>query len=223
VNIFTQINNYASMAEAANVAETPAQLINIGLIIITRATIFASDIRKWHTRPAIDKTWPNFKDHFKNAQKAIKLSQPATTTDTLGYHNHANTATEIDNTAELIAAQQMQHHLKHIANAVEQNKTMAAQMTALTDTIANLQTQVNNNNQPRGRHNGGRGGGRHNNRNKTHGRTNGNGTRPPPQYCWTHGNCAHNGTSCNTPATGHIIDATYTNMQGGSTTNCHWL
>jgi hypothetical protein len=205
------------MAEAANVAETPAQLINIGLINITRATIFASDIRKWHTRPALEKTWPHFKDHFKNAQKAIKLSQPATTTDTLGYHEQVNAATEIDDTNDLIAAQQMQQHIEHVANAVEQNKTMATQMTALANTIASLQTQVNNNNhhhQPRGRHN---------NRNETRGRTNGTGTRPPPQYCWTHGNCAHGGADCNNAATGHIPDASYTNMQGGSTNNCHWL
>ena len=39
VNIFTAINNYANMAEAADATETQTQLINIGLIIITRSTI----------------------------------------------------------------------------------------------------------------------------------------------------------------------------------------
>jgi hypothetical protein len=33
--VFTAINEYANMAEAAKSAETPTQLINIGLIIIT--------------------------------------------------------------------------------------------------------------------------------------------------------------------------------------------
>jgi hypothetical protein len=72
VNIFTAINEYANMAEAANAAETTPQLINIGIIIITRSTIFSSDIRKWHLKPDGDKTWPNFKDHFKQAQKDIR-------------------------------------------------------------------------------------------------------------------------------------------------------
>jgi hypothetical protein len=76
VNIFTDINEYANMAEAALAAETTAQLINIGIIIITRSTIFSSDIRKWHDKPDDDKTWPNFKDHCKTAQKAIKKVSP---------------------------------------------------------------------------------------------------------------------------------------------------
>jgi hypothetical protein len=39
VNIFTAINDYANIAEAADAAEKQTQLINIGLIIITRSTI----------------------------------------------------------------------------------------------------------------------------------------------------------------------------------------
>jgi hypothetical protein len=35
MNIFTAINDYASMAEAAKDPEATTQLINIGLIIIT--------------------------------------------------------------------------------------------------------------------------------------------------------------------------------------------
>jgi hypothetical protein len=72
VTIFTEINEYASMAEAVHAAETTKQLINIGIIIITRSTIFSSNIRKWHDKPIADKTWPDFKEHFKAAQKAIK-------------------------------------------------------------------------------------------------------------------------------------------------------
>jgi hypothetical protein len=54
-NVFTAINEYANMADAAKSAETPTQLINIGLIIITRSTLFASDIRKWHGKEAAEK------------------------------------------------------------------------------------------------------------------------------------------------------------------------
>jgi hypothetical protein len=100
VTIFTSINEYANMAEAANAAETPTQLINIGIIITTKSTIFSSDIRKWHIRPDVDKTWPNFKDHFKAAQKDIKKSQPKITTDSLGFHEQANAAALTDQVIE---------------------------------------------------------------------------------------------------------------------------
>ena len=93
-NLFTKINEYANLAEAANATETPAQLINMGLIILTRCTIFSTDIRTWHARTTADKTWPHFKTHFKDAQKAIRQSQPTITTDALGYHGHANSATD---------------------------------------------------------------------------------------------------------------------------------
>jgi hypothetical protein len=34
VNVFTAINEYANMAKAAGAAKTPAQLINLGIVII---------------------------------------------------------------------------------------------------------------------------------------------------------------------------------------------
>ena len=92
-NIFLKINEYSIMAAHANAAETQQQMINLGLIIITRSTIFASDIREWHARPAAEKTWTIFKTHFQEAQKEIKKSQPDVTTDSLGYHNQANAST----------------------------------------------------------------------------------------------------------------------------------
>jgi hypothetical protein len=49
VNICTAINDYTNMAKVADTTETQIQLINIGLIIITRSTIFSSDIRKWNS------------------------------------------------------------------------------------------------------------------------------------------------------------------------------
>jgi hypothetical protein len=246
VTIFTAINEYASMAEAAHAPETTEQLINLGVIIITRSTIFASDIRKWHDKPSTEQTWPLFKEHFKAAQKAIKRSQPATTTDSLGYHEQASAAkTIVDQvidrlgsprddattiTAETIAEQQMQQHILQMANSTQQSQQMAEQMTALASTVSTLKTQLENstNNQSRGRNGRNRGSNRNNDRNgDRRGRAGRNGPRAPAggnyKYCWTHGNCSHSGKDCETPAEGHTNEATYSNMQGGSTARCHWL
>jgi pyruvate/oxaloacetate carboxyltransferase len=72
MNIFTAINDYANMTEAAEAAKTQTQLINIGLIIITRSAIFSSNIRKWNGKPEAEKTWPTFKTHFKETQCEIE-------------------------------------------------------------------------------------------------------------------------------------------------------
>jgi hypothetical protein len=243
VNIFTDINAYAHMAEAAHSAETASQLINIGLIIITRSTIFSSDIRKWHDKPSLDQTWPNFKDHFKAAQKAIRKSQPVVTTDSLGFHGQANTAASLVDqvierltepnsgtatavTAETLAEQQMQQHIDNMANAAQQNQQMFDQMSALSTTVSTLQTQLDNAHDSgprRGRNRNNDRGSRTNDRGGRNSNGRGPNNKRQFKYCWTHGNCAHSGTECETKADGHIANATYANMQGGSTTRCHWL
>jgi hypothetical protein len=45
----------------------------------------------------------------------------------------------------------------------------------------------------------------------------------PCSYCWSHGDCAHSSSQCNTQLPGHQSSATFTNMQGGSTSNCYWV
>jgi uncharacterized membrane protein YgcG len=176
VNLFTAITKYANMADAANSSKTPTQLINIGLIIITRSTIYANDIRIWHDKPLLERTWLTFKEHFKTAQRAIKRSQPIVTTDSLGYHEQANAASLVDqvidrlttqqeadtaitsaNSAELLAEQQMQQHLANMANSSQQNQTMLKQMQPLTSTLSTLQSQANNQNRSTGGGNEGRG------------------------------------------------------------------
>jgi hypothetical protein len=253
-NIFTAITKYADMAEAAESAETTTQLINIGLIIITRPTVFANDIRNWHDRPQAAKTWPNFRTHFRDAQRAIIRSLPATTTDSLGYHEQANavsvasvvdqvidrltaqqaaeSAITTDSAAELLAEQQMQLQVNHMANASQNSHTMLEQMHTLQSTLATLQSQVNNNNRNNqgGRGEGGRGrGGRGRGQGRGgRGRGAARGTEPsrargPPAYCWTHGNCSHTSPACENKSEGHIDSATYTNMQGGNEYRCTWL
>jgi hypothetical protein len=246
-NLFTAINDYAHMAEASGATETPEQLINIGLIVLTRATIFSNDIRAWNAFVVAAKTWPAFKTHFRDAQKAIKRSQPLTTTDTLGFHDKANAAAIIDDVmsrisipstdsddlsatessnAEQLADQQLQQHLANMASSsAHQNQTMMTQMQTLMSTISDLQSKVqqgNSRDNGTSRNNGGR----HNHR-RGGGRGGGRGqqSRPPQprKYCWTHGLCAHDSASCSTQADGHQPTATMQNMQNGSTLQCFWL
>jgi hypothetical protein len=244
-HIFSKITEYANMATRAKTTETTAHLINIGIIILTRSNVFQGDIRKWQEKPEADQTWPLFKEHFSAAQQAIWLSNSNITTDSLGYHE-ANTASIVNqvmdrmttanssppDTASIanttltntIMEQQMQLSL-----SAQQNQTMLETMNALAAQVANLQNQQPGNNgsrQERGRdrsnNNGGRGNGT-NNSGRGNGRSNAGNGGSPPGYCWSHGNCKHTSAACNFKSDGHIDNATFTNMQGGSTARCHWL
>jgi hypothetical protein len=219
--VFNAINKYAGVAEAAGSEETPAQLINLAMILLTKSGIFANDIRRWYDRPTAEKTWPNFKTHFRDAQKAIRNSTP--TIDQLGFHN-ANLVQQIvtglrdqsinDNpppTTDTIADTAAAHHN---ANATQQNQTMLTQMQEMQATLLALQNQAppQQNNNHGGR--SGRGG---------RGRSQGRGGRPTQQYCWSHGSCHHSSANCTNKATGHKTEATFQNMLEGSKKRCYWL
>jgi hypothetical protein len=190
-NLFTAITDYAHMAEASGATEPPEQLINIGLIVITRATIFTNDIQAWNETLPAAKTWPGFKTHFRTAQKAIKQSHPSTTTDIVGYHRKANSAKEGDDVvsrislpsndsdelsfaetaASELADQQLEIHLANIASSAHQNQTTMAQMQTLMSTISDLQSKVQQNNGNNGnRNDGNRNDGRRNNDRRGRGR-----------------------------------------------------
>jgi hypothetical protein len=223
--VFNAINKYAGVAEAAGSDETPAQLINLAMILLTKSGLFTNDIRRWYERPAADKTWPNLKTHFRNAQKAIRNSTP--TVDQLGFHNanlvqqivtglRENSVTEERNVANVTAGTTDTDTLSSYANATQQDNTILQKMQEMQATLLSLQTQG----PPNRRNPGGRGSGR--NGGRTTGRGRGD-ARPSPKYCWTHGACAHTGSDCNAPAENHKTNATFQDMLDGSTKKCYWL
>ena len=84
------------MAESNVATETPVQLTNIGITVLTRASIFANNVQRWQALPEALKSWPTFKKFFRTNQRYIKQSQPTITKDTLGYHQPANATAIID-------------------------------------------------------------------------------------------------------------------------------
>ena len=46
-NLLAAVNDYANISEANGSTKTPVQFINIGLIALTRASIFANNVRIW--------------------------------------------------------------------------------------------------------------------------------------------------------------------------------
>jgi hypothetical protein len=224
--IFNAINKYTGVAEAAGSDETPEQLINLAMILLTKSGIFANDIRRWYDRPVIEKTWPRFKTHFREAQKAIRNSTP--TVDQLGFHN-ANIVQQImtglrDQSINDDRQPENNHSndapnepapIQETANATQQTNTMLSQMQEMQTTLLALQNQAQ---QPHstGRGRGGRG-------SRAPGRGPGRGPRPTPQYCWSHGSCHHNSAACASQAEGHKPEATFQNMLGGSTKRCYWI
>ena len=148
-SIFHKIDEYSQVARHSGIPESADQLINLGLSIISRSGIFNQDLRTWHDKPAIEKTWPSFCAHFQNAQTAIRRSAPAAST--LGFHQQANAvAREL---LPMIQQNLPQHdpaaeaawneQVDLMANTATTNATMMTNINNILTEFTNQQEQSN--------------------------------------------------------------------------------
>lgn len=200
--LIDQIDEAQEFADAGNQAFSAAQILNCAYTLVFNTGLFFDDCKAWNNKQDADKTWTNFKKHFAEAHRTLKLQQR--TSQQAGFHG-ANaaygsfqptpTSKFLDDTTEALA---------NLATASAADRQA---FTTLTNTIADLTKQlkakddeisklksINSAQYPRRQ--------RNNN-----------------NYCWTHGFLVgkkHTSESCNTPAAGHQKDATARDNKGGS-------
>ena len=86
-HVFDKINDYATMSEAYHERVAPEErLIQMGLVILINAGIFADKIMEWNKKDPLNKSWDNFQKHFIKAQTTYKKNRPTeTSASLLGY------------------------------------------------------------------------------------------------------------------------------------------
>ena len=154
-NVFDKINDFSTMADAYGNPESDNMLIELGMVIMMKAVIFADDIGEWHDKPAHSKTWSAFQQHFISAQTKYKKNRPVETSASLGYsapasHEQANAVLQADHDladanayiAQLEAVQQA--NLAHSAAPAPSQAPVVApdQIQDLIAKIAALQVEV---------------------------------------------------------------------------------
>ena len=83
--IFNAVEDLCEIADLAGCPYSPRQQVNIGYLILQKQPIFRSDVRKWMRKPTVDKTWPNFIDHFRQAHQELRDTD--TTINELGFQS----------------------------------------------------------------------------------------------------------------------------------------
>ena len=233
--VFNAIKDLVELSDQANSPTTENQ-IDLDYVIFVQQPILQQDLCIWNKQIPIECTWVDMIAHFHDAQSDLNAHPTAGNI----YHQHHqanNVEVIIDLVAQrlLMAIQPSDEPAPTIvpvkqANLLQQRKSdLQACKQALLTQMQEMMTLMRNSSTPGNQctNNTGRGcGGRNGNNN--HLNQNGHGcgrTNPaaPRQYCWTHGNCSHTSTNCNTKAPGNINTATFTNMQGGSMTSCIWV
>ena len=224
--VFNRIEDLVDYGEIASNAYTQNQAISKAYNILNKTGVFKEYIKTWKRRPAVEHTWINFKEHFRQGHDELQETDDLTLQNA-GYGS-ANLVDEIVNHV----TNDIQAHLNVIQGpppslppppvTPDPTPEPAAQHVT-TDAMVNQLIQQNQemmrilvaatNNR--------------NNRRRPRPSTGprpGQPTRPLParinKYCWTHGRCNHTSNSCESKAPGHQNEATMENKIGGSTYGC---
>ena len=228
-NIFNKVEDLLEYGDLANCPYSQPQAIAKAYNLLNATGKFREAVKSWNRLPAIQKTWINFKQHFRDAHLELTETNELTLEEA-GY-GQANLVEDI---VSRLSAEFL--HQANMMNEEHQPPTEAppaavpppntANHTTTDTFLQQLITQnqemmrviaSNNANTPNPR------GTPRIPRVSTGPRT-GQPFSPIParfdKYCWTHGRCNHKGSTCNSKAPGHKDDATMTNKMEGSAYGC---
>ena len=200
---------------------------------------------EWHDKPSADHTWVNLQTHFSQAQQKLKnIRGPTMRQGGFSQANHIATtlceemeasrsklvnmlaivdtkldaATQSTSTSTLTDSTQIAEEQANATILVNDKSQIYKMISQMQDEMKKLATTCTN---------------LHNMHTTLSPTPNPNGNRnarcncktpdnPPwtrqntSKYCWTHGACAHDSTTCTCPASGHKKEATFDNTMGGS-------
>jgi hypothetical protein len=194
------------------------QLLAIAATAVLGSNHFPRPTDEWETKPVADKTWANWKRHYRNAHIARKRQMLAAGSPTFGT---ANTVTA-DATITPDTFAQLDGYLNNLAAAatnekttlaqlVENNASLTASVAALTASVASLTSAYTllNNAKPPAATNAPPAPAQKRTKTKL----------DPNGYCWTHGymvRVGHTSATCTDKKLGHQEAATRTNTMGGT-------
>jgi hypothetical protein len=231
--VYNAVEDFVDYAALSGQPVSQLQTISKAYIILNKTGRFKQPITEWNRLPTVQKTWINFKDHFRQAHQEFRETTDVTLEESELERNNANLVQQVvDGLSTVLQEERTTEEasvISQMANSTAESQSqLTAQLSEMQKTMALLQAQVQSQSQqytpayvPRGGgqstggyRGGGQGGG---------GRGRGRGhyrQRNYSKYCWTHGGCGHLGSTCNAKLPGHQDTASFTDKMGGSSNNC---
>ena len=214
--IFEQLKDGQTFAQAGGEMISDGQLVRWGYTNIHSTNLFNSECKKWRQRSASERTWDHFVKYFTQADDDRRKTKAAVQTpETTGEVYTANQVQEIlQNEIAAIMAQLNADKENSPPQQAPTEKANSTQGIKAEDIKSMIKEALKEHN---GRGTGGyknpSGGGKGKPQAQAHidGR--------PVSYCWTHGvtrNLHHSSKSCSRKNEGHKEEATFGNRMGGS-------
>ena len=95
--VFNAVEEYVHFADLANQTLTSSQTIAKAYVILNKTRRFKNDITDWNRRPEANKTWENFKTHFRRAHQEFPKTTDVTLEDSELQRNNANLVQQVVN------------------------------------------------------------------------------------------------------------------------------
>ena len=231
--LFAEIDELADIYVLQRNEMSEKQLIEIAYVIIERAKVFKKDLRDWNKKDENDKSWVNFKNHFREAQQELRNSGDLTIEQAMNKNDIVNAVTDSINSVMQVNQEQENESLQAInATIIKEKEDMRKKLELMEKKMNDMMmmpmqpqlmwgngslpmmqshnqqpmmSYMPNNNAFNSNMAYGSNQGRRNQRNRNN------------RYCWTHGACNHWGRNCHNKAPNHKDEATFRNTMGGNT------
>ena len=226
--IFNEVEDLVEYSELANQPLSQAQTVSVAYLILHRSGKLKHAITEWNRKPVIERTWINFKTHFRDAHKELRETDDTTIGDSiLHQHEAALVRKVVDGVRDTINVAPddattaiLQQMVNSTSQTVSIHQQLLAQLQQMQSRLQCMEAQFT---QPSpfmhptatypfpsfvpfpG---------------KTQGNRKQRSAPPTHLYCWTHGACGHKSGECRSAKPGHKWEATFDNKMGGSTKKC---
>ena len=131
--VFNAVEDYVDFAELGQQPLTQRQTISKAYVILNKSRRFKTDITDWNRLPEVQKTWPNFKAHFRRAHQEFRETTDVTLEESDLQRNNANLVQQV-----VEGLQQVMHTENNNDDTTDALLQMANSATRTTE----LQTQI---------------------------------------------------------------------------------
>ena len=147
--LITEVDDLADVADLAGSPLTDRQRVDMAYIVLQRCKPFKMSLREWNGRPVADRTWNNFKNHFREAQISLRKTGEITIEEGINHTEMINLVSK----GVRAALEEHEQPREETANNVEETNSdlrqqldemrqMLEQMNAVQQAIPNQQNTM---------------------------------------------------------------------------------
>ena len=119
--LYREIEDLVDLSGHAGIPMTPAQSMTVAYVILWRTTVLKDYLKTWNAKAAADKTWDNFKTHFRDGIREFKsLRGPEIKDSIFNQHHHANFMKELRDGVRDVISDEISRHTANLAASYPQ-------------------------------------------------------------------------------------------------------